>query len=428
MRWESKRYNHFLFLLLSAITIISSFFPYVAIYSFGTDIQPIFIMFILVYSIILFYCRIPLKNLFIFLLLPFFLSCFLMFLNTNLFASLRSVLGYAAICFVPIVFLFLLQKHCSLFVFILKFSTIVYLVVGLIQLNFNRHSFSFLLNRLSTQDNRGVTSLTPEPTVYGLICLFFILFFISLNIKNKRRYIIILLLQIIIIAQSSMVILFLFIFLFYHFICNLSLKYFSFGVVGLILALYLLNNIGLASGYFRVLSILKVLFDNPTQILALDASINDRASAIYFSIKGFVDNYFLPSGLNSYGIYLNIELPKQSIFLESSTRNRIMSYYGGILYELGIFGLLIPITYSLIIIKSYASNVRSMFLYLLFVNTILFSAIPMSFPFVGIYLACLIHRKEIKAKLRVNYNPAAPDGINHNSNVLHLMLPEKRGA
>jgi hypothetical protein len=196
-----------------------------------------------------------------------------------------------------------------------------------------------------------------------------------------------------------------------------------------IVILYLLNNIDSVDGNFRILEIIKMLVESPSQILALDDSINDRASAIYFSIKGLLDNYFLPNGFSSYGTYMNTELPKQDVFLQSSSNSRIMSYYGGIMYELGIIGLLIPVTFTIIIIKSYVGKVRSMFLYVLFINTILFSAIPMSFPFVGVYMACLIYRKTIQATtLDVGDNAIKPEPFNRNHALSNLEVLSNRGV
>jgi|GEM_PF-790257 len=420
--------SKYFILALSLVTIIASFFPYVSMYSFGTDIQPISITLVFVYIVIAFFYNLRFKSSFVFLMLPLVLSIFLMFLDDDMFAAIRSVLGYATICLVPIVFVYILNRYNKMFVISLKFSTILYLIVGLMQLFFDKNFLSFLLNRVSTSDSRGVTSLAPEPTFYGLICLFFMLFFISLNIPNKRRYIFILLFQIFFLAQSSMVILFLAIFLCYQRICNLNFKTFIISLLGLVAVLYLLSNIDSVDKNFRVFSIIKMLAKNPFEILALDASINDRASAIYFSIKGLVDGYLLPNGFSSYGAYLNTELLKQGVFLQSSSKSRIMSYYGGILFELGIAGLLIPVTFSIIIIKSYAGEIRTMFLYVLFINTILFSAIPMSFPFVGIYMACLIHRKKIITNLYCNYKFFATDRLNQGHTFSKLGKSSNRGV
>jgi hypothetical protein len=411
------RQSKYSLLALTIFTTIFTLFPYVSIYSFGTDIQPISIVFGFAYIGIVFFYGVPFKSILVFLMLPFLLSTLLFSLDDKLFSAIRSVLGYATICIIPIVFGYILNKHNRVFVLTLKFATIIYLIVGLIQLFVNRSFLSFLLNRASTSDNRGVTSLAPEPTFYGLICLFFILCFIALDIQNKRRYILILLFQIFILAQSSMVILFLCIFFGYHQICNLKFKTFVFSFLGVIAALYFLSNVDLGDGNLRILVIIKMLVENPSNILVLDESINDRASAIYFSIKGFFDNYLLPNGFSSYGTYMDSELPKQDVFLQTASRTRIMSYYGGILYELGIIGLLIPVTYTIIIIKAYADEIRSMFLYVFFINTILFSAIPMSFPFVGVYMACLIYRMTIKAKFGVDNNTIKSDIFNRNHTV-----------
>ena len=146
----------------------------------------------------------------------------------------------------------------------------------------------------------------------------------------------------------------------------------------------------------RSMIMLNSAINSPTDIVYRDQSINDRASAIYFSIKGFIDNYFIGNGFSKYAEYLNNELPKQTYFWYVSTSNRIMSYYGSILFELGFIGLLIPFTYSAIIFQAYKRNLKDMLVYLLFLNTILFSAIALSFPLVGVYIATLLYKAKNK--------------------------------
>jgi len=101
----------------------------------------------------------------------------------------------------------------------------------------------------------------------------------------------------------------------------------------------------------------------------------------------------LPNPIGSYSVYQNQELLKQETFLYPTSSNRIASYYGSILFELGVIGIVIPVVYSIIIYKAYRKNIRDVFLYIFFINTILFSAIQLSFPLVGIYMAALLYKE-----------------------------------
>ncbi len=374
-----------------------SFFPYVTLVSFGSDVQPWSILLVTFLALFLFYSNYKIPIQFIYLFLPLLYSIFLFPISDDKLSSFRSLVGYITVAFVPIVFYYILEKYFDLVVKFLKFTTITYFIVGFIQIVYDRNFFSFILNRISTTDTRGVTSLAVEPTFYGIICLFLILIFMGLNIKDKNKYIYLLLFQIIFLAQSSMTVLFLLIFCFYYFLFKLNLKIVSISFLFIFFGLLLFSNIEFTSYNLRVINLANKFIEEPLTIFIVDASINDRVSAIYFSIKGFFDNYGIANGFDTFSSYLEKELPKQDTFWWVSESNRIMSYYGGILFELGFIGLLIPIIYSLIIIKAYRYDIKSGFLYLFFINSILMTAIPLSFPLVGVYIATLLYKAKYEA-------------------------------
>jgi len=396
---SSIKFNNASFLYVFIMAF--SFFPYVTFYSFGSDIQPWSILSILLMSLLLFYSNVKFDNILVFLFIPFFYAFSLMFISTDYMSGIRSLLGYLTVALVPLVFYIILEKHYKLFLKFLKFSTIIYLIVGVVQVLFYDEFMSFLLNRSSTTDSRGVVSLVTEPTFYGIVCLFLILLFVTLDVKAKKKYIFLLLFQIVILAQSSMTILFLIIFSFYYFIFKVNLKTISFVLFGIVTTILFIYNMDLSSYSIRIFQLISMFLSEPSNIFIADASINDRVSAIYFSIKGFVDNNFIANGFGTYSQYLNSELPKQNTFWWVSESNRIMSFYGGILFELGFVGLLIPFVYSILIFRAYKYQISSALLYFFFLNTILLSAIPLSFPFVGIYMAILLY----KAKYETPNNP-----------------------
>ena len=157
-----------------------------------------------------------------------------------------------------------------------------------------------------------------------------ILLFVALDIKDKKKYIYLLLFQIVFLAQSSMTILFLMIYCFYYSIFKVNLKTISLVLFGVFTALLFIYNMDLSPHNIRVFQLINMFLSDPSNIFIADASINDRVSAIYFSIKGFIDNNFIANGFGTYSQYLNSELPKQSTFWWVSVSNRIMSFYGGI--------------------------------------------------------------------------------------------------
>jgi hypothetical protein len=379
---------------LYLIILVTVFFPYVTFYSFGTDIQPWNILYVTLFTAIMLISNTKISKSLIFLFLPVLYALFLFVLSVNKFDGLRSFLGYFTIAFVPFVTLYILERKYQLFVRILKISTIIYMIVGIIQMIYKADFLISILGRLRTTLGRGFTSLSPEPTAYGLICIFLLLIFLTLTIENKKKYIYMLLFQIVFIAQSSMTILFLLIFVFYKLLFKMNIKIVFVSILSVIVFILLYDS--LLSFNSRSMIMLNSAINSPTDIVYRDQSINDRASAIYFSIKGFIDNYFIGNGFSKYAEYLNNELPKQTYFWYVSTSNRIMSYYGSILFELGFIGLLIPFTYSAIIFQAYKRNLKDMLVYLLFLNTILFSAIALSFPLVGVYIATLLYKAKNK--------------------------------
>jgi hypothetical protein len=287
----------------------------------------------------------------------------------------------------------------------LKMASIFYFVVGLIQTFTHKEFMLFLLNSIRTSENRGVTSLTVEPTFYGLVCLFLILIFLSLDVQNKNKYIYLLLFQIIFLSQSTMTILLLSMYGLYYFIFKINFKKIVLVLVFLFLFLASIEilNSDIINQNTRFFELLKLIIDSPSKILTADQSINFRLADIYFSFKGFIDNYMIPNGFGTYQAYITSELTQQTAFTGGSGwvtgSNRISSYYGSILFELGFVGLIIPLTYSYIIKKAYRYQIRDFLLNLFFINTVLLTAVPLSFTFVGIYLATLMYINNKRPKV-----------------------------
>jgi hypothetical protein len=92
----------------------------------------------------------------------------------------------------------------------------------------------------------------------------------------------------------------------------------------------------------RMGDLAKLAIAAPSELLRKDASISDRIGQIAFSLKGAADNWLLPNGFNSWGVYYNAEMLKASDYLTmywGDPPTRIQSGIGAPLYELGLFGL-----------------------------------------------------------------------------------------
>jgi len=380
--------------ILYWLALFTGFFPYLTIVSFGTDIQPWnFLSIFFIVTIFVLYSK-RFDNNIKYSFIVFILSIILVFLSmSDLKSYIRSFIGYFSIVFSPFVYFYIISKNYNRFLYFLKLSTYIWFIVAVVQ-KFLFSSFgSILLNRISSDAIRGVTSLSPEPTFYGIVGIFYILVFYSIGYDKFKKYIFIWLFQILFLAQSSMAIVFLIIFYVYKIIFSFRLTYLLSLSIFFVLGLIIFLSIDINSYvHIRAVSLLIDFLDKGFMIFQLDQSLNDRLSAVFFSLKGFIDNYGLPHGMSSYSIYLMEELPKQDFFYGVSMDNRIMSYYGTILFELGIFGLTIPIVYSIIIYKAYKKSLKIVIHYLFFLHTILFAAIQLPFPFVGIYMGILLYK------------------------------------
>jgi len=378
--------------LMCITMLITAFYPYLTFYSFGTDIQPWNCLVVLLFVFVLLYFNTKISIFISILLLPLLMSLLLLLNSQDSFSAARSVCGYINIGLSPIVYYYILKNDNDLFVRMLKKAIIVWFVIGVIQLFVDPSFGSVILPRITTSIDRGVTSLAPEPTFYGIVC-FFLLFIVEiLDIQYKSRYIILLLIQIIAIAQSTMVILFLCIYLFYLFIFNINVKALFCIIALAFICSIVMINFDVSNSNIRVINLVNRLLFSGENMLYVDGSINSRASAIFFSVKGFFDNYMLPNGAGSYSTYLVEATSSNDFFWNVTISNRIMSFYGSILFELGFVGLLIPCVISLLIVKAYRYERKKMLVNLFNVNTILWSAIQLSFPLIGVVIAALIYR------------------------------------
>jgi len=380
----------------SLLLLLCLCFPYVTPISFGTDVQPWGVMFATILTTVLLLKGYKFKILLTLLFIPIIASILLFPFSDHPFSAFRSITGYVSIGVIPLAFHYLLKTNYENTIMILKFAVIAYMLVALVQTFIYIDFMSFVLNRLVGGGGRGVNSLSTEPTFYGLICLFLLLTISALEMTNKKLYIYLLLIQIIFLSQSSMTILLLLIFGFFYVLFRMGPKTIFLGSSTCIILFYVVTMSEIDN---RAITLATKLITNP-EVLLLDGSINSRAGNIYFSLKGFFDNYGVPAGFSAFPIYWTSEIAGHDIFFQSASSApiRIMSFYGAMLFELGLIGALVPITYSIIIFEAYKDNVRQFLILMFYINAILFTAVPMSFTLVGMYFGALIFKAENRIK------------------------------
>lgn len=384
-----RKFAYFLF-------FVFVFFPFISFVDLGTDMQP----YSFVIALILFFSfkRITFSYVQIYLFF-IFLSSVLVFLGSGInFLSARSLFNYAQLFFVSYVGFQVLKSQRINFELFLKSSIVIWLLIGLIQTIYDKAFLSFLIRdpRLLS-DKRGVTSLAAEPTFYGIVLLFFILFLFHTNYKHKNYLICSCVFGIIFLAKSSMVFLFLAIMIFFYLLTHLGIRSILYtAVFFLIVPFFILEFMqGTRISYL----IYEVLY-RPS-FLTMDFSITDRLFHVFFSLKGFLDNFMLPNGFLSWESYMSTQIQEYtaagtipSDYEQARARargGRIMSGYGAAFFELGIISVLIPITLLRLYYSLYKNNLKKFFFFSLFVNSIMFAGISIGFSMFAFYIGFLLY-------------------------------------
>lgn len=269
---------------------------------------------------------------------------------------------------------------------IVKISINIWFLIGFIQKYFSRFFLKDLISDMRTSEMRGVTSLSPEPTFYGIICIFFMIIVIeNFDVKSIKNYIVNLLIQIILFSQSSMTVLFLMIFLILWLGSKLTIQKFVYSIIAFILGDFIILNFMKGTrgeSLYKKSSDIKTLFHS-------DYSLNQRLSHIYYSIKGGLENYLFPNGFFEWANYTLIESKNKNYFYSFVywPSGRIMSGIGAVVFETGFLGIIFLLIFYKVLKKGF-KNKYLLVLYIL----ISFSAIQLSLPFNGYLLGMCLYK------------------------------------
>ncbi|MFW1677440.1 hypothetical protein ACFVYJ_06610 [Pontibacter sp. JAM-7] len=312
------------------------------------------------------------------------------FVSPDFFLLLRGVFSYvgfglSVVCY----FVFCSRYSAPVFVFLIANS--IYLFVALLQALFD-FDFSYLLNQRTTLD-RGVPSLTPEPTYFGILLVFMSWLYIY-NSWHFFRYVRVLLflnlLFIFFVAQSSMAILYVILFGIVAFLFRLNFKFFLFFVGFVLLSFFVLYFFGEGTRPFRLITYF--LDGGLLGLIERDASINFRVSSVFLPYFSIWQNFFMPGGFAGIYQYSFDFFDFFNGFFWYGSHVKIMSFFGAFLFELGIFGLFF---WVLVFFRSIISY-RVPFATVICLFLILNSAIPVAFPLVGFLVAAFaVNRQQI---------------------------------
>jgi hypothetical protein len=372
-------------IIFSYLFLFFVFFPYIKIIDLGTDMQP--------YAVLIGCLLLPFykkKVLYseVLIIITFSSSILILILSELNFLSLRSLFNYCSLLIISLVTFRVLRSKLINFNLFLKVCISIWFAVALIQNYIYREFLTFIISGARTTEDRGVSGLASEPSFLGIVFVFFILFLLHIKMSHKKIFIVLCVIGVFLLAKSSMAVLFLAVLLGIYLLTHFSFKLSCAVFLLVVLSIITISNLEES----RLFYLLDSVINNPYILLFVDPSINDRFFHIFFSMKGFFYSYMFPHGYSEWLPYVNYQLSVYSNFVIAewfSLNGRIMSGYGAAFYELGFFAFLIPVALLKVLYDLYSNNISLFIFHFLFINIIMFSAIPIGFTFFGFYLGFL---------------------------------------
>jgi hypothetical protein len=314
------------------------------------------------------------------------------FIGEPTFSALRSLGNYVSIFLISLAsYHFFLAPRVNV-VSLTKMANIAWFAVGLGQTFMSSEFLNGILPDVRRTVSRGVVSLAPEPGFYATTCLFFLLLLFLFR-QERTIHGLICVLQITLLARSSIITVFL--------VCSLVVYLATSWTVRNALAVTLVA----ASAWFvvtqtamlensRIQDVFTLALTDPTSLTLKDPSISDRVGQLVFSIKGSLENYLLPNGFSSWGPYYYAEVLQANDWLTPYWGNRypdrIQSGIGAVLYELGVFGLIVPLVFVVGVKRKFGRlATRPAIMFLTVVTLTLLPATPIATPMYGFLIGCL---------------------------------------
>ena len=372
--------------LFEVFIIYLCLFPYVSFGLNRLDSQPGAIFFVIIY--VFFKLRVEKKDLFILWMISILLILFSLPLALNnikqpfeLMALVRAIANYSSVFFLWGFSIMIHKKINPLKHYLI--ASWIYNIYGLMQsLGFGYFDWA-TPNR--TGIARGVTSFAAEPTYYGIL-LFFLIWIIwnsFSKIENgeiKKKYtklvylsIFVNVLSIFLLAKSSMAILYIFILLIFLILLFLNRKLvYYLSILILLTSSFIYFNIEQLNEY-RFISLFNQIKDSSLSTIYLivynDESINGRVGQVVFPILGLINNIGLPGGFQTFNEMVPVLYEQTDHFFYGVTHtNKIQSFPGVFIYELGAVGLFFIIYMGKILYLENNWKYREIFLLLIFLT------------------------------------------------------------
>lgn len=335
-----------------------------------------------------------------FLIIP--ISLFFLIISSLDFNAFREAFSF--ISFFLVYFLIVQSIRYGYLKVIYNWScvaSLVYFFVAILQVVFDKYIFDFLV-QVRTSDGRGVTSLSTEPTFYGITCIFLtFLILVSTNYRPNllgKISIALNLISIVFLAKSALAIVFIGIaaaFLLVVF-ALVDRKRFLYICLSLLIFLFLFVNVfvDVLDGSRFILLLGSFMDSGVVYLLNNDASLNMRVAGFFLPIYLAIDNLFMPFGFGFYPVSLmQLSSEFSGIFRSIVFDNdRVMSFVGSYIYYLGWLGFvfMIFIFYKAFFSHSLNKIIIAEFAFLVL---LLINAVPVAMPIVAIVFAVLSERK-----------------------------------
>ncbi len=391
---------------LAATFYLAVFFPYIQLVPLPTDTQPYALLLSVLVLLAVRSRGMPMEIVLLFF--TFLFSLALVVFGGGEFVVLRSIANYTSLFFIAFATYLLLKATGGFSAAALRWVVYAWFAVGLIQTLVYPDFLVALIGRgLGTSGfgGRGVVGLSPEPTHYGMFCIFLLFLTLlhaqALSSREVKRLSALLIIQIVFFAQSAMAVLCLGILLAYYLGINFLGGRRVLPVLGGFTLIAGAMIAALQLGWFsleqtRIFALFRVLLDNPSLLVRTDASVYDRVFHIYYSFLGFFQNFLLPHGYTAWPEYVDTVLLRYGDLGWWVTRLRILSGYGSAFFELGLVAILIPLAITLALYRYYRADRRSFLVMALFLNTILLTAIPLAFPLLGFVVGYLAYHSRFR--------------------------------
>lgn len=369
---------------LFGLILISALFPWSPPILNFSDLQPTPIIFSILYFII--YVR-KVHFVCIWPILAFLGAISLMFFYGINLNSLRGVYPYFLFTIVILVTVdYLNFSGNKLSIWIIYLCIFIWFCVSIIQFQNPEFAISLIsrTNATTLSQGRGVSSLAPEPTFYAIqmlvLSIILYLLYLMKSIRTKDFYLLqtISVLQILFLSQSAVVFAILLIAIFlYCFV--FKFRY--------ILATPLI----LVFIWYQQIGRLGIYLNRSSGDYMKDGSFSDRISQIVYSYYNTITDFFIPHGFNSWQ-FINASKFDDILFTNSiATNPRVLSLTGGVLYELGIFGVplfLFILFFPFFSLRKFPINIRFGVTVLLFLLTL--NAVSLALPSIAVVYALFI--------------------------------------